>query len=135
MKMNNGIDARTLLGFFSATGLPPLFKSSIGFVHPALYTLTCGKSWIDGSAACYADDRLEAILYLVLTLCAVGYGVWTLLDRLRATPAPPAGSSLAVLPHGQTIVTTDQNGVNGLATAKARPGSVTAPEPITLKGT
>lgn len=128
--MKTTIDVQALLGFVSATGLPSVFKAVIGFLHPSIYTLACGTEYVDNAANCYADDRVEALLWLVLTLVAVVYGGWTFWQRLSSNPTPPSGSTSAVIPVGQVPVTTDQGGVWGLATAKAVPGSITAPTPI-----
>jgi hypothetical protein len=86
--VKTNIDLQTLIGFSSATALPSLFKAIIAFLNPSIYTLVCGKSWIDGVADCYAADRAEAILWLCLSAIAVGYGVWTLYRRLGSNPTP-----------------------------------------------
>ena len=86
--MKTNIDVQTLLGFFSATGLPAIFKAVIAFLHPSIYTLTCGVGWVDGVTPCYADERDEAIVWLALTGVAVAYGVWTLYRRLGSNPTP-----------------------------------------------
>lgn len=128
--MNISVDKQSLLGFLSATGLPAIFYAIIGFLHPSLYTLTCGVPYVDGAASCYADARTEAILWLLLSIAAVAYGGITFWSRLSKNPTPPVGANAAIIPAGQVPVTVDKDGTVGLATAKATPASVEAITPI-----
>ena len=128
--MKTTIDVQTLLGFVSATGLPAVFKAIIGFLHPSIYTLACGRTWVDPAPSCYADDRVEALLWLGLTVIAVGYGGYTLWQRLSSNPTPPTGMKSAMISNGEIPVTIDRDGTAGLATAKALPGTVAEPTTI-----
>ena len=125
--MNSPVDIRLLIGFFSATGVPALVNAIVGFAHPSIYTITCGKAWFDGIGNCYADDRAEAILNLGIAMIAVIYGLVTLYQRVKANPTPPAGTTSAIIPTGQVPVTIDRDGTDGLASAKALPGTVAEP--------
>ncbi len=128
--MKATIDLQTLLGFLSATGLPVLFNAVIKFLHPSIYTLTCGVGYYDTAPPCYADLRIEAALWLVLTAIAVAYGGLRVWLWLRANPTPPAGMKSAVIAEGEVPVTADRDGVAGLATAKALPGTTGEITPI-----
>jgi hypothetical protein len=128
--VNISIDRQSLLGLLSATGLPPLFHAIISFLHPALYTLACGQAYVDGAAACYADDKWEAVLWLVLSALAVAYGGVTFWARASKNPTPPPGTRNAVIPEGQVPVTVDRDGATGLQTAKANLGTVQQLQPI-----
>jgi hypothetical protein len=92
------VDLETLLGYVSATGLPVLFKAIIGFLHPSLYTLACGRAWADGAPACYADDRLEALVWLGLSLIALAYGFYTMWHRLHRMPSNPPDYTTVITP-------------------------------------
>lgn len=116
--MKTVIDQQTLVGFLSATGLPVLFKTAIAFVHPALYTIYCGQVYRDGIANCYADDRAEAFLWLLLSGLAIAYGGITLWHKLGYNPAPPAGSHNAIISNEDLPVTVKRNGTEGPATAQ-----------------
>lgn len=129
--MKTTIDTQTLLGFLSATGLPVLFKAIIGFVHPALYTLTCGTGYVSGAANCYHDDVAEAVLWLVLSLVAVGYGVYTLRNRLISNPTPPTGTQSANIPIGSIPVVAAAPGTGGQSVAVASPATVLEVTPAT----
>lgn len=119
--MKTQIDLQTLLGFGSATGLPLILKSVIALVHPDIYTLVCGQTWIDGgiNAACRKDDVTEAVIFLVLAAGAIAYGVWTLRERLLNNPTPT-----------NTIVV--QDATTGQSTTIATsnpPGTIASPTP------
>jgi len=129
--MKTTIDLQTLLGFLSATGLPVFFKAVIGFVHPSLYTLTCGTGYVSGAANCYRDDQVEAILWLVLSLIAVAYGVYTLRRRLNLNPTPQAGTRAAVIPQGSVPVVTAAPGTGTQSVAVASPETVLQVTPAT----
>lgn len=131
--MKTTIDLQTLLGFFSAAGLPPLFKTIIAFVHPSIYTIVCGHGYVDGAAACYADDRAEAVLYITLTILAVAYGLYTLAQRLKANPTPPTGMKSASIPDGSVPVIGTATGP-GLQVAEVDPATTTVRSALPAKG-
>jgi hypothetical protein len=128
--MKTTIDVQTLLGFVSATGLPAVFKAIIGFLHPSLYTIFCGIGYVDKAPSCYADDRAEALLWLGLTVIAVAYGAYTLWQRLSSNPTPPSGMTSSIIAKGEIPVTINRDGTEGIATAKALPGTVAEPTVI-----
>jgi hypothetical protein len=137
--MNQNIDLKTMIGFGSATGIPYAIHAVITFVHPALFTLTCGQGYVDGVAACYKNQCVEAVLLLVLSAVAVAYGLMTMAGRMKAVPSPPSGSNLAVIQQGQVPATVLVNGsgVRGPAYSLVAPGSagdVTAISPSVPKG-
>ncbi len=133
MNLKTNIDVQTLLGFFSATGLPQLFHAAIAFVHPSIYTIACGHAYVSGAADCYNDDRIESILWLVLSLVAVGYGVVTLWYRLRSNPSPPSGTVSAVIPKGSVPVIAAAPGTGSPSVAIASPATVLEVTPATQK--
>jgi hypothetical protein len=104
--MKTTIDLQTLIGFFSATGVPALIKTVITLVHPSIYTLTCGVPYASGAADCYKDAVLEAWLTLILILIAVGYGVWTLWKRLVANPTPTNTAEVPTASGGTVTIST-----------------------------
>jgi hypothetical protein len=129
--MNITVDRQSLLGLLSATGLPLVFHAIIAFLHPSLYTLACGIVYADGLAACYADDKVEAILWLALSALAVAYGAFTFWQHSMWNPSPPKGAHNAIIPNDQVPVTIDKNGGGALQSAKANPGTVADATPIT----
>jgi hypothetical protein len=100
------IDTQTLLGLLSATGLPPLFHAIIAFVHPAIYTLSCGQIYVDGAASCYRDACVEAIIWIVLSLVAVGYGLYAMSKRLAANPTPTNVATVPTADGGTVTIST-----------------------------
>lgn len=122
--MRSQIDLQTLLGLFSATGLPLLFNAALKFLHPSLYTLTCGVAWSDASPKnCYAVDRLEAVLFLCFSAVAVGYGIFRFWLFLRNNPTPT-----------NTITVRGTDGQETTIATMNPPGETAAPTPAT-KGT
>lgn len=115
--MKTQVDVQTLLGFFSATGLPLVIHTVLTFLHPALYTLACGQEYVDGVASCYHDSVVEAILFLVFSAAAVAYGVVTLRSRLASNPTPLHTTTIPTADGGTVEMKTvaapmPQNGVH-----------------------
>lgn len=51
--------------------------------------------------------------------------------RTYFNQTPPVGTTSALIPRGQIPVTVDQDGVQGLSSAKALPGTVSNPTALT----
>ena len=109
------------VGLIAAFGAPGVLDG----LKPNLHDLVCSTP---AGVDCAMQIHILAGLKLLTGTCGIIIG-WRLLQKT----ATPNGSSLSVIPANQIPVTIDQSGVSGLSSAKALPGTVADPTPITPK--